>query len=319
METAQLVCDRCRTPLESGDVRCSICGHVAPHQAVEQRKTTVQILRCTGCGAAIAYDPRRQAPVCSFCSSEVEIETVEDPMEQSSGYLPFTVTPEQSHAALRSWLGSLGWFRPSDLLSASRVHELRPLWWVAWVFDADSKISWAADSNANAGRSSWAPHCGQTDVQFRQILASASRGLSLEEVHAISPGLDLRDVRDAPEGADDATLEQFDVPRSEARRQVSEALRAMAVQHVQQHNIPGTRFRKVKVSIVVQALVTRRLSFPAYVLAYRYKNNLYRVVVCGQDQRLLIGKAPYSAFKIALTVAAVILVCLLVLAVITSL
>ena len=319
METAQLICSRCRTPLEQGDIRCSICGQTAPRPARARQKTEIKILRCTGCGAALAYDPERQAPSCSFCDSVVQLETIEDPMEQSSGYVPFTITPDQAHAALKSWLGSLGWFRPSDLGSSSTLQELRPLWWVAWVFDADSLISWAADSNAEARRSSWAPHSGQTHVNFRNILASASRGLSIAEVQAISHGLDLRTVQPDPEGADNGTLEQFDVQRSQARRQVVDALHQMAIQHVQQHNIPGNRFRNVKVSAVVQALVTRRLSLPAYVLAYRYKQQLYRVVICGQDQRLVIGSAPYSMAKILLTIAAGIACVLFFLAILAAL
>ena len=319
MESVQLICSRCRTPLEAGDIRCSICGQSAPQQVVERRHTEVKILRCTGCGAAIAYDPKRQAPSCSFCDSVVKIETIEDPMEQTSGYAPFTVEPDQAHAALKNWLGSLGWFRPSDLRSASRLQELRPLWWVAWVFDADSMISWTADSNQDARRSSWSPHSGQTEVNFRNILASASRGLSIGEVQAISPGLDLGTVRPEPHGAEDAILEQFDVQRSQARRQVVDALHSMAAQHVQQYKIPGSRFRKVKVSVVVQGLVTRRLSLPAYVLAYRYKQQLYRVVICGQDANRIIGTAPYSIAKIVLTVAAAIAAVLFVVAIVASL
>ena len=314
METAQLICSRCRTPLEDGDIRCSICGQAAPQHSHDRQKTEIQILRCTGCGAAIAYDPKRQAPSCSFCDSVVKLETIKDPMEQTSGYLPFTVTPDQAHAALKHWLGSLGWFRPSDLRSSSTLQELRPLWWVAWVFDADSLISWAADSNADRRRSSWSPHAGQTHVNFRNILASASRGLSLSEVQAISHGLDLRSVRPDPEGAEHGTLEQFDVQRSQARRQVVDALRNMATQHVQQHSIPGTQFRNIKVSAVVQGLITRRLSLPAYVLAYRYKQQLYRVVICGQDSRLMIGSAPYSTAKIVLTIAGVIALAMFLLA-----
>lgn len=318
MDSAQLLCSRCRTPLGRGDLRCSICGQAAPQVADERQKTVVKILRCTGCGAAVAYDPKRQAPSCSFCDSVVKIETIEDPMEQTEGYLPFTVSRDDARAALRHWLGSLGWFRPSDLRSSARLEELRPLWWVAWVFDADSKISWSADSNAGAGRSAWAPHAGQTDVSFRSILASASRGLSDAEVDAMSRGVDLRSVEDEPRGAEDATLEQFDVQRSQARRQVTATLEAMAAHHVQQNQIPGTQFRNVKVAVVVQGLITRRLSLPAYVLAYRYNHELYRVVICGQDQRLIVGKAPYSTAKIVLAVLGVIAFLILILGVISA-
>ncbi|MCH5373766.1 MAG: hypothetical protein JJ992_07300 [Planctomycetes bacterium] len=314
----QLLCERCRTPLERGDIRCSICGQAAPRRTEDLLKTVVKILRCSGCGAAIAYDPKRQAPSCSFCGSVVQIETIDDPMEQTGGYLPFTISPEQAHAALDHWLGSLGWFRPSDLRSASRLQELRPLWWVAWIFDADTLISWAADSNADSRRSSWAPHAGQTHVKFRNLLTSASRGLSETEVHAITAGMNLGSVQPDPMGAENATLEQFDVPRSQARRQVANALHNMAAQHVQQHDIPGSSFRNVKVSIVVEGLVTRRLSLPAYVLAYRYRNELYRVVICGQDARLLSGTAPYSIAKIASVVVLTIALLLFILMIVTA-
>ncbi len=318
MDSTQQRCSRCQTPLELGDLRCSICGQAAPQVATAQQKTVVKILRCTGCGAAVAYDPKRQALSCSFCDSVVKIETIEDPMEQTSGYLPFTVSRDEARAALQNWLGSLGWFRPSDLRSSARLQELRPLWWVAWVFDADSKISWTADSNAGARRSAWAPHAGQTNVSFRSILASASRGLSDAEVDAIGPGLDLNSARDEPEGADDATLEQFDVQRSQARRQVTATLHALADRHVQQTQIPGTRFRNVKVSVVVQGLITRRLSLPAYVLAYRYKHKLYRVVICGQNPKLISGAAPYSMAKIVLVVLGVIAALMLVLGIVAA-
>ena len=58
------------------------------------------------------------------------------------------------------------------------------------------------------------------------------------------------------------------------------------------------------VSVILRRLVTRRLSFPAYVLAYRYHDQLYRVVICGQDARCVIGSAPYSWVKIFMAASA---------------
>lgn len=305
-ERDQADCLACGTPLERGDLRCAICGKSAPARSKKLATTeVVKILRCTGCGAAVAYDPKKQAPSCSFCDSVVEIETLEDPMEQTGGYLPFTVTPDQAKAQLQKWLSSLGWFRPSDLSTTARVQELKPLWWVAWVFDADAMVSWAADSNHGGRRSAWAPHAGTTEIAFDDILASASRGLSSAEVDVLTSGYDLKTARPNPEGADNATVERFDVQRSQARKQVAQALDQMARQRVQQSEIPGSKFRKLQVSLVLQNLVTQRLSFPAYVMAYRYKGQLYRLVISGQDKKLLMGNAPYSQAKIALVTCVV--------------
>lgn len=303
-------CERCESPLETGDLRCSICGQASPADRPHAEKLTVQILRCKGCGAATAYDIEHQAPSCTFCDSVVEVETVEDPMEQSQGYLPFTTGQDEARKAMRHWLSSLGWFRPSDLTTSARLEQLKPLWWVGWVFDAESEVSWAADSNAGSRRSAWAPHSGQVNMTFDDILVSASRGLSDAEVSAICPGCDLSTIRDEPEGAQNATIEQFDLQRSQARQQIISAIQTIAAQRVEQNEIPGSRFRKTSVSVVLRKLITRRISLPAWVLAYRYKGRLYRMVICGQDASYVTGTAPYSVAKIiivAMCVAAAVL------------
>ncbi len=314
MNAETVNCQQCESPLEKGDLRCSVCGFAAPMAGHSSVLKAVQILRCTGCGAALAYDAKKQAPACSFCNSVVKVETITDPVEQTEGYLPFTVTQEEAREALRRWLHTLGWFRPSDLTSAARIRELKPLWWVAWVFDADALVSWAADSNADSRRSDWAPHSGQCNVNFRQILSSASRGLSAGEAQQVAVGVDLAHVHPDPIGADDAIVEQFDAQRSQARQQISNAVYEQAKQHVSVNEVPGTKVRNLNVSLVVTGLSSRRLSLPAYVMAYEYKQQLYRVVINGQDVRALVGNAPYSMFKIIASVLLVGVVALIVLA-----
>jgi hypothetical protein len=309
--TATENCERCESPLETGDLRCSICGQVSPADRPHAKNLTVQVLRCKGCGAAAAYDIEHQAPSCTFCDSVVEVETLEDPQEQSGGYLPFTIGQDEARKAMRHWLSSLGWFRPSDLTTSARLEQLKPLWWVGWVFDAESNVSWAADSNAGSRRSAWAPHSGQVDMTFDDILVSASRGLSDAEVSAIGPGCNLATIREQPEGAQNATIEQFELQRSQARQQIIEAIQAIAAQRVESQHVPGTSFRKTQVSVVLRKLITRRISLPAWILAYRYKGQLYRMVISGQDASYVTGSAPYSVAKIivvALCVVAALMV-----------
>lgn len=305
MASDTLHCERCETPLECGDLRCSICGQAAPKDRPQTEHVEVRILRCKGCGAATAYDVQHQAPSCSFCDSIVEVETLEDPMEQSEGYLPFTVDRDEARKSMRHWLGTLGWFRPSDLKAAARLEQLKPLWWVGWVFDADSLVSWTADSNAGSHRSAWAPHSGQVDMTFDDILVSASRGLSASEASSLGPGCNVATLRETPEGAEGGTIEQFDLQRSQARQQIVNAIQNIAAGEVETKHVPGSRFRKVSVSVVLRKLITRRISLPAWVLAYRYKGRLYRMVICGQNASFVTGTAPYSFAKIMLVVALV--------------
>ena len=101
-------------------------------------------------------------------------------------------------------------------------------------------------------------------------------------------------------GLDDpgATVEQFDLPHSSARKRVTAFIQQMVKVRLERRIIPGTRFRNIHAAAVLRRLVTRRFAFPSYVMAYRYRGLLYRVVLSGQDGACVIGTAPYSVIKI---------------------
>jgi len=235
----------------------------------------------------------------------MHVESPEDPLEEASGYLPFTIDAATATAGLIDWLGTLGFFRPKDLQGSADVGELRPLWWVGWVFDAEVLVSWAADSEVGSRRARWAPHSGQQEIALRRVLVPASRGLSTEECTAISHGYSLTTRDAAPEDRPGALVERFDVQRSAARQAIATALERAAASHASEW-VPGSRMRKLKVAVLPKKLTSDRLAFPAYVLAYRYRDKLYRAVVNGQDPSAIIGKAPYSIRRIAAVVVAVL-------------
>lgn len=305
-------CARCQTPLEAGDLRCAICSLPTPVEHGARSAVEAEVLRCDECGAAVSYDVHAQAPRCAFCGSVMHLERSEDPMEEAQGYLPFQVDPATAQQALRAWLSSRGFFRPSDLATASAVHALRPLFWVAWVFDCESLVSWTADSDHGARSSSWAPHAGQSTLSLSSVLVSASRGLSQAETAALTPRFDLRTMQPTPQRMEGAVVERFDVQRSTARAILAAAIQGTAASHAQRW-IPGRTYRNLRVAVLLRRLTTRRLALPSYVLAYRYREKLYRVVVHGQDPRCIVGDSPVSIAKILLVVGGVIAALVLIL------
>ena len=297
---SQATCDRCDSPVERDDLRCPICSQATPDIAQADRsEAKVEVLRCSGCGAAVSYSAKARAPKCAFCGSVMHLETSSDPMEQTERFLPFSIDRDRAVGAYRQWLRGLGLFRPSDLTKAARLESLKALWWVGWVFEADALVSWAADSNPGTREAPWAPHAGQLEMPFRDILVPATRGLSESEATRLTSSYRLDTARDEPESAEGETIvEQFDVRRSFAREQVSDAMRRLAEQRVEDGQIPGSRFRKLKAAILLRRLVTLRYAFPAYVVAYRYRGRLFRTVISGQDAACVLGRAPYSVWKI---------------------
>ena len=319
MSVALPPCIRCQSPLEAGDLRCAICGGKTPLEVSHRDEVVADVLRCEVCDAAVEYDARLQGVKCAFCDSLMRLERVEDPVEQTEAWLPFSVTQTQAEQTLKRWLGNQGFFAPSDLKDAARLHELRPLFWVGWTFEARALVSWTADSDADAGRSAWAPHSGQTHMDFDRIVVSASRGLSDREAYGLVPHYNLATAGAKPAASDGATFEQFDVQRSQARQRILDAVDSVGARMLQQQgHIPGRKYRNVKIAALLEGLTTRRLGFPAYVMAYRYNDKLFRAVVCGQDASRILGKAPKSLAKIVLVVVFVAVVGLMLLAALAS-
>ena len=303
MSVADLVCGRCDSPLEIEDLRCPICNRATPLTAPKDApEAAVEVMRCDSCGAAVTYSVRELAPSCVFCGSVTHLEVPEDPLEQTGCFLPLTVPRDEAVAAYKAWLSGLGWFRPANLGSESSLESLIPLWWVGWVFTADATVSWAADSDSSSRRADWAPHAGQVELEFEDIVVSASRGLSAEETDHLADTYDLDSAGDEPVSNGGAVIvEQFDVPRSTARQRVASMLERLARSRIEDSHIPGSNFRNVRTSILLRRLVTRRYAFPSYVLAYRYRGKLYRIVISGQDSTRILGTAPYAVAKIVLT------------------
>ncbi len=305
MSTGTIACARCGSALERDDLRCAICNHAAPPITEDLPEARVEVLRCASCGASMTYSVKDRAPTCAFCGSVLHLELPEDPLEQARHYLPFTVDRDTATAALRRWLSGLSWFRPGDLVAESRLESLRALRWVGWVFDAQTLVSWTADSDHGAGRASWAPHGGQLALEFDDAVVPVSRGLSTAETSRLVPSYDLASAVTAADIEEsEVVVEHFDVRRSAARRTIVAAIEGMARRRLEGSVIPGRRFRNLHVAILLRRLTTRRCAFPVYVMAYRYRDRLYRFLVSGQDAACLLGQAPYSVTRIAVAALA---------------
>ena len=303
-------CTRCECALEDGDLRCAVCALPVPARSAAVEKSRAQILRCTECGAAIAFDANKQAPACGFCAAVMKVEQPIDPIETASLRVPFTVDRDHASAALKSWLGRRGFFAPKTLAAEATLESMSPLCWAAWIVNASALVTWAADSNAGSQRSDWAPHAGEEQMTFGNMVVPATRGLSVGECSQLVPYYDLSHVvgvTEAISGETPAQIESFDAQRSAARELVAHAIEHVASVRVEPH-IPGHRFRKVHVSCLLQKQSTDRVALPAWVLAYRYRGSPYRAIVHGQRDEIVFGSSPTDWGKVALVVFAVLAV-----------
>jgi hypothetical protein len=143
-------------------------------------------------------------------------------------------------------------------------------------------------------------------MAFRDIVVPASRGLRGAEVRQLIPYYELdRAValdRAPGPGEVESTIERFDAQRSAARRYVQDHIEAVAKVRVEPQ-IPGRRFRNVRVACLLERQTTERIVLPAWVLAYRYRGAPYRAIVHGQRPEIVFGKSPIDWSKVGMLVA----------------
>ncbi len=308
-------CARCDSPLEEGDLRCAVCALPVP---AHPRTATpgAKVLRCTECGAAIAFDANHEAPACAFCRSVLEVEQPIDPIEVARLRVPFAVDRDAATAALRAWLRTRGYFAPKQLHDEATLESIAPLCWAAWIVNAKAEVAWACDSDDGARRSAWAPHAGRLTLELGDVTIPASRGLTGDECAALVPHYDLKKAATA--SGDDAVIEAFDAQRSAARAQIQRAIERVARTYVE-HVAPGRRFRNVHVACLLERQTTERVALPAWVLAYRYRGSPYRAIVHGQRADVVVGSSPIDWAKVARLVAGVVAAIAVIVAIVLAL
>jgi predicted RNA-binding Zn-ribbon protein involved in translation (DUF1610 family) len=309
-------CETCGAMVDPDDLFCSNCGAEVPgaesHDS-NRLATEARNFQCRSCGATMNYDASARALKCPFCGSiDLAEDTNSRGIHAPEFVIPFALDRAEAEHRLRLWLGSSFW-HPTDLRTAAALTELRPAYVPFWIFDVDVDCHWTADSSQAplGSQSGWFPISGSRQVHYDNLWIHAGAAVSHREIQAILP-FDPREAV-SPERVDlrDVTVEQFSVPRRYARpeaQRIVEALEAEAIAR----EVPG-RERNVHVNVLLHDGSSRAALAPTYILAYRYRGQLFRCVVNGQTAAIT-GTSPVSwkkPLQIGGVIAAIILLILL--------
>ncbi len=254
-------------------------------------------VRCRACGGAVVARATAPLPTCLFCggiaSDLVPYEPPED-VEPPEGALPFVCTEEDARQAFRTFARSSFWY-PSDLRSASL--DLRMLHLPAWAWSGELESHWTGLVRAST-RSGKRPVAGAESRHFEQVLVPASPSLTIAELAALG-------------AFDESSLVAFHPSRAEIPYELSEMTRSAARQAAQRemsrrhraHLEASHALVKSRLSSVCLSMQGRPVLVPVFIGAYRYGDQVYRVLVNGQSGELQ-GSAPISLWKVAFAVLA---------------
>jgi predicted RNA-binding Zn-ribbon protein involved in translation (DUF1610 family) len=304
-------CGVCRCYMDKEDLFCANCGTENPFAEEVGRALAHQAnhhsFDCTSCGASMSYDASAQALRCPFCGSS-KMERRESARSITpNGVVPFAINRQKAEKILREWLGR-GFWRPDDAARASTIGEMADVYVPYWVFDAKTDTLFTADSSPAppGSRGDWYPVTGTNSAHYSGILIAGSSILAGSETQAIAPFRIDSAVAPTEVDLENAIYEEFRVPRKLARPLARGAIESME-REACARKVPN-RHRKVQVNTSISNMHGLPMLLPVWILAYRYKDKVHRVLINGQSGKIS-GSAPFSYGKlgvILLVVATVI-------------
>jgi LSD1 subclass zinc finger protein len=306
-------CETCRALVDVEDLFCANCGTEVPNarQADQARvATAAKNFACQGCGATMNYDAGAQSLKCPFCGSVDLVEEASKGVLSPEQVVPFAIDQAGAENRLRAWLGSSFW-HPSDLRSTAQLTELKPVFVPFWIISSKVRTYWTADTSQTppGARGNWFPLHGRWERFYQNLWVPAGGAIRADELNAILP-FDLAPAVE-PDKVDlvSITVEQFSISRRYSRPLAQTLLEALETEAVR-GQIPGNS-RNIHVNVLMEDSESRPVLAPVYVMAYRYRDRVFRSLVNGQDGRAT-GSAPFSTAKLASIVVVIVAIILLI-------
>lgn len=290
-------------------------------------------VHCDSCGANITFDPGVTSQSCPFCGSNVVAARQSQRLLKPKSLLPFHFTAEQATSRFGSWLKGL-WFAPNDLKRFANVEAIKlgqgvnaasnngtqlvGIYLPYWTFDARAATPYTGqrgdDYSVTVGsgkarhtvrRTRWSFRTGVVNNAFDDILTPGSLTLPT----ALLAKLGSWDAK-ALVPYDDRYLsgfraESYAIDLDDAFLTAKESM-LDAIRETIRHDIAGDHQRITSMSPQFSAITFKHVLLPLWVSTFRYKGKLYRFLVNARTGQIS-GERPYSPWKIALAVLAILM------------
>ncbi len=261
--------------------------------------STIVAVTCSSCGGAVAHEAGTSVPRCVYCGSDaLSTAALDARIEQPKTHIPFAIEPDEADNVFRKWARGSFW-HPKAIRDAELDLERVNLAAWAWSGQVETHFAGLVSAPTPSGKR---PITGQDTAHLEGVVVPSSTAISRGELTAIAPFRHTDELPYDPHTAEDP-FEPGKLSRDAARAQAVEAMEAAhAAQLKKAHSAS-----RMNAASVLSELSGRPVLLPVYVGAWRFKDQVYRVVINGQTGRLS-GKAPFAWLKLFLIVGVVLAV-----------
>lgn len=271
-------------------------------------------VRCSSCGAEVVFQGTLTSLQCPYCDSPLQRDKIHDAPTRVpvDGVLPFQVAESDAGARLRNWVQSL-WWAPNDFKKQGASGKFNGIYLPYYTFDSLTYTRYAGQrgdhyyvtvgsgkDQRRERRTSWSSRAGEFQRFFDNVLIVATTVQDKSLMERLEPWPLERCIPFTQQVLAGLFARTYDVSLetgfSEARHKIDQALSADIRQR-----IGGDEQRITAQNTAYNAVTFKHLLLPVWLMAYRYKDKPYRVVINAVTGEVS-GERPYSIFKIAAAV-----------------
>ena len=259
---------------------------------------------CEPCATRFVLSAR--SPDCPYCALPLS-ECAGDesqPMFRPEGLLPFKVPFGEASESFQGWIkDQAGLMTPSDLVETAKPDRLVGVYLPHFLFRCQTTTDYAVVSVTKGGtsdRPTWhesGPHTGTIESAFVDLMVCANTALPAELVEALEPwDLDALQAYET-DLAGEYTIESrgnhaalLEVGKERMKRTIESSI----------HGKVGGDYLDVrKLEVECKETKVRSFLFPLWIVSYRYKEQVYRVLVNARTGEVS-GDHPTTGLKLFL-------------------
>lgn len=303
------------------DLKCEHCGYVEVVDevsavgrdqvldfslAVKQGHRWAEAQRrftCGRCHATTLLAAGQTSAECPFCGTAALVAAPEErELLPLQGLIPIGFEADVAQKNYRAWLGD-GFFDPDDLKHLATRTGLHPAYVPFWTFSATLTAHWRGQVAEGSGKyRRWVWRTGERTFFYTDLLVAGLKALPAKLIQKIQAYDLSKLIVYKPEylaqwpaalydlALADASLVAREIMVRDAEKQL--ATKAVANKQVIDLSVTTSDFSGQTYKLVL---------LPMWIGAYRYRDQIYRVLINGQTGQV-VGDKPRDSVKVALVV-----------------
>ncbi len=322
-----LKCPYCQTRNEVATANAPVdeedfLAALAQHPADETQESLT--VKCAACGAESSLKPDVTADKCPFCGAAIVAQGTSTRQIKPKSLLPFHVNRNQAMNAFRSWVTSL-WFAPGDLARFADANGLKGVYIPYWTYDCNTQSRYIGErgddywdtehyttiengktvtKTRQVRKTRWRRVSGTVENAFDDVLILASHSLPRKYTEQLEPW-DLQNlVPYSDEYLAGFVAESYQIDLKSGFELAKEPM-ASEIRSTIRGDIGGDHQRIHSVDTRYFNITYKHILLPLWISAYLYREKTYRFLINARTGEVS-GQRPYSAWKIAFLVLAIL-------------